>query len=142
MTRNTCYFIVAFSDPRGVICLCCFHHLLHVLYFIPCFARVCTFILSLSLSMSLSLSLSAAHLLIVKVLQYLTFNLFSISINFHQVKIVHICEATLVKRLIEFENTDSGSLTVGLLLQYAFSFSWTIFNMTIYMQGFRTLLSA
>ncbi|KAJ4721340.1 transcription factor IIIB 90 kDa subunit-like [Melia azedarach] len=28
------------------------------------------------------------------------------------VKIVHICEATLVKRLIEFENTDSGSLTI------------------------------
>ncbi|KAJ0034164.1 hypothetical protein Pint_26137 [Pistacia integerrima] len=28
------------------------------------------------------------------------------------VKIVHICEATLTKRLIEFENTDSGSLTV------------------------------
>ncbi|XP_031260275.1 transcription factor IIIB 60 kDa subunit isoform X2 [Pistacia vera] len=28
------------------------------------------------------------------------------------VKTVHICEATLTKRLIEFENTDSGSLTV------------------------------
>ncbi|KAH9784706.1 cyclin/Brf1-like TBP-binding protein [Citrus sinensis] len=28
------------------------------------------------------------------------------------VKIVHICEATLMKRLIEFENTDSGSLTI------------------------------
>ncbi|XP_023894352.1 uncharacterized protein LOC112006300 isoform X5 [Quercus suber] len=27
------------------------------------------------------------------------------------VKIVHICEMTLTKRLIEFENTDSGSLT-------------------------------
>lgn len=40
-------------------------------------------------------------------------------INIHQVKIVHICEATLMKRLIEFENTDSGSLTVC-LLQYAF----------------------
>lgn len=39
-------------------------------------------------------------------------------INIHQVKIVHICEATLMKRLIEFENTDSGSLTVC-LLQYA-----------------------
>ncbi|RVW89881.1 hypothetical protein CK203_034398 [Vitis vinifera] len=29
-----------------------------------------------------------------------------------EVKIVHICEATLTKRLIEFENTESGSLTV------------------------------
>ncbi|KAI8553606.1 hypothetical protein RHMOL_Rhmol05G0028700 [Rhododendron molle] len=28
-----------------------------------------------------------------------------------QVKAVHVCEATLTKRLIEFENTDSGSLT-------------------------------
>ncbi|XP_044478923.1 transcription factor IIIB 60 kDa subunit-like isoform X2 [Mangifera indica] len=28
------------------------------------------------------------------------------------VKIVHICEATLTKRLTEFENTDSGSLTI------------------------------
>jgi hypothetical protein len=29
-----------------------------------------------------------------------------------QVSVVHVCEATLTKRLIEFENTDSGSLTV------------------------------
>lgn len=29
-----------------------------------------------------------------------------------QIKVVHICEATLTKRLIEFENTESGSLTV------------------------------
>ncbi|KAI5657094.1 hypothetical protein M9H77_25887 [Catharanthus roseus] len=28
------------------------------------------------------------------------------------VKIVHICEATLTKRLVEFENTKSGSLTI------------------------------
>lgn len=28
------------------------------------------------------------------------------------VKIVHICEVTLTKRLIEFENTESGSLTI------------------------------
>ncbi|KAL5770230.1 hypothetical protein ACOSP7_014384 [Xanthoceras sorbifolium] len=28
------------------------------------------------------------------------------------VSIVHVCEATLTKRLIEFENTDSGSLTM------------------------------
>lgn len=28
------------------------------------------------------------------------------------VKIVHICEATLTKRLIEFEDTESGSLTI------------------------------
>ncbi|XP_077232999.1 cyclin/Brf1-like TBP-binding protein isoform X2 [Tasmannia lanceolata] len=28
------------------------------------------------------------------------------------VSIVHICEATLTKRLIEFENTESGSLTI------------------------------
>ncbi|PWZ15424.1 Transcription factor IIIB subunit [Zea mays] len=32
-----------------------------------------------------------------------------------QVSVVHVCEATLTKRLIEFENTDSGSLTVFLL---------------------------
>ena len=32
---------------------------------------------------------------------------------YHQVKIVHICEVTLRKRLIEFENTESGSLTVS-----------------------------
>ncbi|KAF7143749.1 hypothetical protein RHSIM_Rhsim05G0035300 [Rhododendron simsii] len=31
---------------------------------------------------------------------------------FCQVKAVHVCEATLTKRLIEFENTDSGSLTI------------------------------
>lgn len=28
---------------------------------------------------------------------------------------MHVCEATLTKRLIEFENTDSGSLTVWIL---------------------------
>ncbi|KAK4372345.1 hypothetical protein RND71_007729 [Anisodus tanguticus] len=28
------------------------------------------------------------------------------------IKVVHICEATLTKRLIEFENTESGSLTI------------------------------
>jgi len=28
------------------------------------------------------------------------------------VSVVHVCEATLTKRLIEFENTDSGSLTI------------------------------
>ncbi|CAH9077729.1 unnamed protein product [Cuscuta europaea] len=28
------------------------------------------------------------------------------------IRVVHICEATLTKRLIEFENTDSGSLTI------------------------------
>ncbi|CAK9176036.1 unnamed protein product [Ilex paraguariensis] len=32
--------------------------------------------------------------------------------TYHQVKVVHICEATLAKRLIEFENTQSGSLTI------------------------------
>lgn len=32
---------------------------------------------------------------------------------YDQVRIVHICEATLTKRLIEFEDTASGSLTVG-----------------------------
>ena len=30
-----------------------------------------------------------------------------------QVSVVHICEGTLTKRLIEFEKTESGSLTVG-----------------------------
>jgi hypothetical protein len=29
-----------------------------------------------------------------------------------QVSVVHICEATLKKRLVEFEQTESGSLTV------------------------------
>lgn len=33
-----------------------------------------------------------------------------------QVNIVHVCDATLTKRLIEFENTESGSLTVYLRL--------------------------
>ncbi|XVF42652.1 hypothetical protein PTKIN_Ptkin01aG0381800 [Pterospermum kingtungense] len=28
------------------------------------------------------------------------------------IRVVHICEATLTKRLIEFENTDSGNLTI------------------------------
>jgi transcription factor IIIB subunit 2 len=32
------------------------------------------------------------------------------------VSVVHVCEATLTKRLIEFENTDAGSLTVCLFL--------------------------
>ncbi|KAM3747381.1 hypothetical protein ACB098_05G030700 [Castanea mollissima] len=35
------------------------------------------------------------------------------------VKIVHICEMTLTKRLIEFENTDSGSLTIEELTKNA-----------------------
>ncbi|GAB2293894.1 hypothetical protein Dimus_028106 [Dionaea muscipula] len=35
------------------------------------------------------------------------------------VKHVHICEATLTKRLVEFENTDSGSLTIEELNQKA-----------------------
>ncbi|KAF5462797.1 hypothetical protein F2P56_018774 [Juglans regia] len=35
------------------------------------------------------------------------------------VKIVHICEVTLTKRLMEFENTDSGSLTVEELIKNA-----------------------
>jgi hypothetical protein len=30
--------------------------------------------------------------------------------------VVHVCEATLTKRLIEFENTESGCLTVSLYL--------------------------
>ncbi|KAL5575404.1 hypothetical protein UlMin_017103 [Ulmus minor] len=35
------------------------------------------------------------------------------------VKIVHICEVTLTKRLIEFEKTDSGSLTIEELNNHA-----------------------
>ncbi|XP_021911887.1 transcription factor IIIB 90 kDa subunit-like isoform X2 [Carica papaya] len=35
------------------------------------------------------------------------------------VKIVHICEATLTKRLVEFENTESGSLTVEEFMEKA-----------------------
>lgn len=34
---------------------------------------------------------------------------------YFQVKAVHICEATLTKRLIEFENTTAGSLTVSFI---------------------------
>lgn len=37
-----------------------------------------------------------------------------------QVGVVHICEATLKKRLVEFESTESGSLTVGF---YTISFN-------------------
>ena len=37
-----------------------------------------------------------------------------------QVSDVHVCEATLLKRLIEFENTDSGSLTVCFFLRWNF----------------------
>ncbi|XP_063938577.1 uncharacterized protein LOC135148223 isoform X3 [Daucus carota subsp. sativus] len=37
----------------------------------------------------------------------------------HIVKVVHICEATLTKRLIEFENTESGSLTIDEFTQKA-----------------------
>lgn len=32
-----------------------------------------------------------------------------------QLRIVHVCEATLTKRLVEFENTESASLTVCFL---------------------------
>ncbi|KAL6005316.1 hypothetical protein ACLOJK_005880 [Asimina triloba] len=32
------------------------------------------------------------------------------------VSVVHVCEATLTKRLIEFENTESGSLTIDELM--------------------------
>ncbi|KAL6905202.1 hypothetical protein ACP4OV_002803 [Aristida adscensionis] len=35
------------------------------------------------------------------------------------VSVVHVCEATLTKRLIEFENTDSGSLTIEEILAKA-----------------------
>ncbi|KAK1359697.1 Transcription factor IIIB 90 kDa subunit [Heracleum sosnowskyi] len=37
----------------------------------------------------------------------------------HIVKVVHICEATLTKRLIEFESTESGSLTIDEFTQKA-----------------------
>jgi len=37
-----------------------------------------------------------------------------------QVSVVHVCEATLMKRLIEFENTDSGSLTISFFLRWNF----------------------
>ncbi len=33
---------------------------------------------------------------------------------------MHVCEATLKKRLVEFESTESGSLTVGF---YTISFN-------------------
>ncbi|GFY93494.1 cyclin/Brf1-like TBP-binding protein [Actinidia rufa] len=36
----------------------------------------------------------------------------SMNRDWMQVRIVHVCEATLTKRLIEFENTKSGSLTI------------------------------
>ncbi|KAF8672157.1 hypothetical protein HU200_049724 [Digitaria exilis] len=35
------------------------------------------------------------------------------------VSVVHVCEATLTKRLIEFENTDSGSVTIAEFLATA-----------------------
>ncbi|KAK1407456.1 hypothetical protein QVD17_39072 [Tagetes erecta] len=38
------------------------------------------------------------------------------------VKAVHICEATLTKRLIEFENTEAGSLTIDEFTQNAMDF--------------------
>ncbi|CAI9087437.1 OLC1v1021505C1 [Oldenlandia corymbosa var. corymbosa] len=38
------------------------------------------------------------------------------------IKIVHICEATLTKRLVEFENTESGSLTIEEFTQKAEEF--------------------
>ncbi|KAI3740731.1 hypothetical protein L2E82_31203 [Cichorium intybus] len=38
------------------------------------------------------------------------------------VRTVHICEATLTKRLIEFENTDAGSLTINEFNDYAQDF--------------------
>ncbi|KAI3741422.1 hypothetical protein L1987_59094 [Smallanthus sonchifolius] len=38
------------------------------------------------------------------------------------VKAVHICEATLTKRLIEFENTEAGSLTIEEFTQNAMDF--------------------
>jgi hypothetical protein len=40
----------------------------------------------------------------------------SIPLYVSQVSVVHVCEATLTKRLIEFESTDSGSLTVCFFL--------------------------
>ncbi|XP_066392850.1 transcription factor IIIB 70 kDa subunit-like [Miscanthus floridulus] len=39
------------------------------------------------------------------------------------VSVVHVCEATLMKRLIEFENTDSGSLTIEEFLATADEYS-------------------
>lgn len=39
------------------------------------------------------------------------------------VSVVHVCEATLTKRLIEFENTDSGSLTIEEFLATADEFN-------------------
>ncbi|MFS8008149.1 putative transcription factor TFIIB, brf1, TBP-binding domain, cyclin, Cyclin-like superfamily [Helianthus anomalus] len=38
------------------------------------------------------------------------------------VKAVHICEATLTKRLVEFENTEAGSLTIEEFTQKAIRF--------------------
>ncbi|KAJ0702933.1 putative transcription factor TFIIB, brf1, TBP-binding domain, cyclin, Cyclin-like superfamily [Helianthus annuus] len=38
------------------------------------------------------------------------------------VKAVHICEATLTKRLVEFENTEAGSLTIEEFTQKAINF--------------------
>ncbi|KAJ0590007.1 putative transcription factor TFIIB, brf1, TBP-binding domain, cyclin, Cyclin-like superfamily [Helianthus annuus] len=38
------------------------------------------------------------------------------------VKAVHICEATLTKRLIEFENTEAGSLTIEEFTQSALNY--------------------
>jgi hypothetical protein len=61
-----------------------------------------------------------------------------------QVSVVHVCEATLTKRLIEFENTDAGSLTVCLFLPWNFQirrtfqliiFNWNSFLVLQYILG-------
>ncbi|KAL5708670.1 hypothetical protein ACHQM5_019436 [Ranunculus cassubicifolius] len=44
---------------------------------------------------------------------YISANSFGIKCSKSDIEnIVHVCEATLTKRLVEFENTDSGSLTI------------------------------
>ena len=47
-----------------------------------------------------------------------------------QVAVVHVCEATLTKRLIEFENTDSGSLTVCICFTWNYQMGLSVHQMT------------
>ncbi|KAF3779513.1 Transcription factor IIIB subunit [Nymphaea thermarum] len=46
------------------------------------------------------------------------------------VNIVHVCDATLTKRLIEFENTESGSLTIDTFIEKAKEFEADVSRVT------------
>jgi hypothetical protein len=52
-----------------------------------------------------------------------------------QVGVVHVCEATLKKRLVEFESTESGSLTVGFytIFQSRSNLYWLIWGSSLHL---------